>query len=60
MSVNDTYFDKYANTGTGISDTDIKTLRSMIRRNNLHTKEFHQYWEETKEMLKKIIQTKNT
>ncbi len=60
MPVNDTYFDRYVNTGTGISDADIKTLRAMIRRINLHTKEFHQYWDETKEMLKKIFQTKNT
>ncbi len=60
MSINDSYFDKYANTGTGISDTDIKTLRAMTRRINLHTKEFHKYWNETKEMLKEVFQTKNT
>ena len=52
-------FDRYANTSTGVSDSDVKTIRSMIGRFNLHTKEFHQYYDETKEMLKKIFQTKN-
>ena len=52
-------FDRYANTSTGVSDSDVKTIRSMIGRFNLHTKEFHQYSDETKEMLKKIFQTKN-
>jgi aspartate aminotransferase-like enzyme len=52
-------FDRYENTSTGISDSDVKTIRSMIGRFNLHTKEFHQYYDETKEMLKKIFQTKN-
>ena len=60
MPINDSYFDKYENTGTGISDTDIKTLRAMTRRINLHTKEFHQFWDETKKMLKEVFQTKNT
>ena len=60
MPINDSYFDKYMNVGSGISDTDIKTLRAMTRRINLHTKEFHQYWNETKEMLKEVFQTKNT
>jgi aspartate aminotransferase-like enzyme len=32
----------------------------MTRRFNLHTKEFHKYWNETKELLKKVFQTKNT
>jgi aspartate aminotransferase-like enzyme len=52
-------FDRYANTSTGVSDSDVKTIRSMIGRFNLHTKEFHQYYDETKEMLKKIFQTEN-
>jgi aspartate aminotransferase-like enzyme len=56
----DDIFDRYANTSTGISDTDIRTLRAMTRRFNLHTKEFHQYWDETKELLKRVFQTKNT
>jgi len=60
LSADDFFFDKYANTSTGISDTDIRTLRAMTRRFNLHTKEFHQYFNETKELLKKIFQTKNT
>ena len=52
-------FDRYTNTSTGVSDSDVKTIRSMISRFNLHTKEFHQYYDETKEMLKTIFQTKN-
>ncbi|MCW4033388.1 MAG: aminotransferase class V-fold PLP-dependent enzyme [Candidatus Bathyarchaeota archaeon] len=60
MSTDDVFFDRYANTSTGISDTDIRTLRAMTRRFNLHTKEFHQYWNETKELLKRVFQTKNT
>jgi len=57
--MDDYFLDRYVNTGTGISDTDVKTLRAMMRRFNLHTKEFHQYWDETKGMLKKVFQTKN-
>jgi aspartate aminotransferase-like enzyme len=60
LPTDDVIFDRYANTSTGISDTDIKTLRAMTRRFNLHTKEFHQYWNETKELLKRVFQTKNT
>lgn len=60
MPTDDVIFDRYANTSTGISDTDIRTLRAMTRRFNLHTKEFHKYWNETKELLKKVFQTKNT
>lgn len=57
--MDDYFLDRYVNTGTGISDTDVKTLRAMMRRFNLHTKEFHQYWDETKSMLKRVFQTKN-
>ena len=60
MSSNDSFLDRYTNTGTGLSDTDIRTLRAMTHRFNLHTKEFHKYWDETKEMLKRVFQTKNT
>ncbi|MGQ9543535.1 MAG: pyridoxal-phosphate-dependent aminotransferase family protein [Candidatus Bathyarchaeia archaeon] len=59
MALKDSFFDRYANTGTGLSDTDVRTLRAMTHRFNLHTKEFHQYWKETKEMLKRVFQTKN-
>ena len=60
MPADDVLFDRLANTSTGISDTDIKTLRAMTRRFNLHTKEFNQYWNETKELLKRVFQTNNT
>jgi len=59
MSMNDHFLDRYTNTGTGISDTDVNTLRSMTRRFNLHTKEFHQYWGETQELLQRVFQTRN-
>ncbi|MEM2840924.1 MAG: aminotransferase class V-fold PLP-dependent enzyme [Candidatus Bathyarchaeia archaeon] len=57
--MDDIFLDIYGNTGTGISDTDVKTLRAMLRRFNLHTKEFHQYWDETEDMLRKVFQTRN-
>lgn len=60
MSSTDSFLDRYVNTGTGLSDTNIRTLRAMTHRFNLHTKEFHRYWDETKEMLKRVFQTKNT
>ena len=55
----DNFLDRYVNALPGVSDTDTKTIRSMIGRFNLHTKEFHQYFDETKEMLKQVFQTKN-
>ncbi|MEM2943075.1 MAG: aminotransferase class V-fold PLP-dependent enzyme [Candidatus Bathyarchaeia archaeon] len=60
MSSNGSFLDRYANTGTGLSDTDIRTLRAMTRRFNLHTREFHDYWNETKEMLQRVFQTGNS
>jgi aspartate aminotransferase-like enzyme len=58
--MDDLFLDRYVNTGTGISDTDIKTLRAMTRRFNLHTKEFYEYWDQTKRMLKQVFQTRNS
>jgi len=53
------FFDEYRNSGTGISDLDFRTARHMLRPFALHNKEFHKYWDETKEMLKKLFQTDN-
>lgn len=53
------FFDTYHSPATGISDLDFRAARYMLRPFTLHTEEFHEYWKETKEMLKKLFQTKN-
>ncbi|MEM3608428.1 MAG: aminotransferase class V-fold PLP-dependent enzyme [Candidatus Bathyarchaeia archaeon] len=53
------FLDEYRNSGTGISDLDFRAARYMLRPFALHGREFHRYWDDTKEMLKKLFQTDN-
>lgn len=60
MDINDyEFFDNYRSSATGISDLDFRAARYMLRPFTLHTEEFHQYWKETQQMLKKLFQTNN-
>lgn len=53
------FFDTYTSPATGISDLNFRAARYMLRPFTLHSKEFHEYWDETKGMLKKLFQTRN-
>lgn len=53
------FFDTYRSPATGISDLTFRAARYMLRPFTVHSKEFHEYWDETKEMLKKLFQTHN-
>lgn len=59
MTVNESVFDNYVSLSPGLSDCDLRTLRYMLKRSNLMTDAFYDYWNETVLMLKKLFQTNN-
>lgn len=59
MQVDETFFDTYTSTITGISEFNARTLRYMLRFFNAPTEDCLKYWNETATLLKKLFQTKN-